>query len=390
MSDRSVHKGPPFREVPFHAPSFSQGERAYLQQVLDSGHLTGDGPFDRSCREWLAQRTQASAVFLTGSCTQALEMTALLAGIGPGDEVLMPSYAFVSTANAFVLRGAVPVFVDVRPETMNLDERLLEGAITSRTKAIVPLHYAGVSCNMDPIMEIAARNRLYVIEDAAQAMLASYEGRPLGGIGHFATFSFHATKSHTCGEGGALLVNIHDCVARAEVLRDKGTNRRQFLRGQVDKYTWVDVGSSFGMDEFRASVLWAQLERADSSVDHCRRLCSRYLDAFQPLADRGKLELPTTPASCEPNGHIFFIKVRDSTDRGKLIDFLKRHGVGSAFHFIPLHSSPAGRSFARFAGEDRWTSRESLRLLRLPVYPGLSFEAQDHVIDVVHAFFRAG
>jgi len=359
-----------------------------MHSAMNSGKLCGDGGFTRRCQQWMEQRFGSKKVLLTPSCTASLEMAALLIDLQPGDEVIMPSYTFVSTANAFVLRGARIVFVDVRPDTMNIDETLIEAAITEKTRAIVPVHYAGVACEMDTIMALAAKHKLFVIEDAAQGVMSRYKGRALGTIGHIGCFSFHETKNYTAGgEGGATLINDTSLVERAEIVREKGTNRSQFFRGQVDKYTWRDMGSSYLMADLQAAYLWAQLEAAEGINQQRLRIWQRYYDALQPLAAQGRISLPVIPASCEHNAHMFYIKLRDQDDRQALINWMKEAEILTVFHYIPLHSSPAGERFSQFVGDDRFTTRESERLLRLPLFYNLSDNNQSTVISSLLSFF---
>jgi len=374
--------------IPFNAPPIVGTEIEYMQSAMNSGKLCGDGGFTRRCQQWMEQRFGSKKVLLTPSCTASLEMAALLIDLQPGDEVIMPSYTFVSTANAFVLRGARIVFVDVRPETMNIDETLIEAAITEKTRAIVPVHYAGVACEMDTIMALAARHNLFVIEDAAQGVMSRYKGRALGTIGHIGCFSFHETKNYTAGgEGGATLINDAGLVERAEIVREKGTNRSQFFRGQVDKYTWRDMGSSYLMADLQAAYLWAQLEAAERINQQRLRIWQRYYDALQPLAAQGRISLPVIPASCEHNAHMFYIKLRDQDDRQALINWMKEAEILTVFHYIPLHSSPAGERFSQFVGDDRYTTQESERLLRLPLFYNLSDNNQSTVISSLLSFF---
>ena len=374
--------------IPFNAPPVVGTEIDYMQSAMGSGKLCGDGGFTRRCQQWMEQRFRSAKVLLTPSCTASLEMAALLLDIQPGDEVIMPSYTFVSTANAFVLRGATIVFVDVRPDTLNIDETLIEAAITPKTRAIVPVHYAGVACEMDSIMALAAKHKLYVIEDAAQGVMSQYKGRALGTIGHIGCFSFHETKNYTAGgEGGATLINDAKLVDRAEIIREKGTNRSQFFRGQVDKYTWRDIGSSYLMADLQAAYLWAQLEAAEQINQQRLRLWQRYYDALQPLAAAGRIELPVVPKNCRHNAHMFYIKLRDSDDRQALINWMKEAEILTVFHYIPLHSSPAGERFGRFHGDDAFTTRESERLLRLPLFYNLSDNNQRTVISSLLSFF---
>jgi len=368
--------------IPFNRPYMTGKELWYISQAHARGHLAGDGEFTKKCSRWLEQRIGVRKALLTQSCTAALEMAAILADVGPGDEVIMPSFTFVSTANAFVLRGAKPVFVDVRADTLNLDEGKIESAITRRTKAIVPVHYAGVGCEMDAIMEIADRHGLLVIEDAAQGVLSTYKGRPLGSIGHMAAFSFHETKNLISGEGGALLLNDQRFAERAEMIREKGTNRSQFFRGQVDKYTWVDIGSSYLPGEIVAAFLWAQMEEAESI--HARRLAvwSAYERGLAAIPD--VVQRPTVPASCGHNAHMFYLLFPTLETRTTFIAALKQDSITSVFHYIPLHSSPAGKSFGRASGTMTNTDRAGECLARLPLWLGLE-EHQAHVIDRVRS-----
>ncbi|MDU1575569.1 MAG: dTDP-4-amino-4,6-dideoxygalactose transaminase [Pantoea sp.] len=374
--------------IPFNAPPVVGSELEYMQSAMASGKLCGDGGFTRRCQQWMEQRFGSKKVLLTPSCTASLEMAALLIDLQPGDEVIMPSYTFVSTANAFVLRGATIVFVDIRPDTLNIDESKIEAAITEKTRAIVPVHYAGVACEMDAIMALAAKHQLWVIEDAAQGVMSRYKGRALGTIGHIGCFSFHETKNYTAGgEGGATLINDAALVERAEIIREKGTNRSQFFRGQVDKYTWRDIGSSYLMADLQAAYLWAQLEAADRINQQRLRLWQRYYDALRPLAAQGRIQLPLLPADCEHNAHMFYIKLRDSDDRQALISWMKEAEILTVFHYIPLHSSPAGQRFGRFHGEERFTTAESERLLRLPLFYNLTDNNQNTVISSLLSFF---
>ncbi|BAN96836.1 TDP-4-keto-6-deoxy-D-glucose transaminase [Plautia stali symbiont] len=374
--------------IPFNAPPVVGTEVDYMQSAMASGKLCGDGGFTRRCQQWMEQHFGSKKVLLTPSCTASLEMAALLIDIQPGDEVIMPSYTFVSTANAFVLRGATIVFVDVRPDTLNIDETQIEAAITPKTRAIVPVHYAGVACEMDTIMALAAKHQLYVIEDAAQGVMSQYKGRALGTIGHIGCFSFHETKNYTAGgEGGATLINEAKLIERAEIIREKGTNRSQFFRGQVDKYTWRDIGSSYLMADLQAAYLWAQLEAAERINQQRLRLWQNYYDALQPLAASGRIALPAVPASCRHNAHMFYLKLRDGEDRQALINWMKEAEILTVFHYIPLHSSPAGTRFGRFHGTDAFTTRESERLLRLPLFYNLSDNNQRTVISSLLSFF---
>lgn len=374
--------------IPFNAPPIVGTELEYMQSAMESGKLCGDGGFTRRCQQWMEHRFSCKKVLLTPSCTASLEMAAMLIDIQPGDEVIMPSFTFVSTANAFVLRGAKIVFVDIRPDTMNIDETKIEAAITEKTRAIVPVHYAGVACEMGTIMRLAEQHNLYVIEDAAQGVMSSWQGRALGTIGHIGCFSFHETKNYTAGgEGGATLINDASLVERAEIIREKGTNRSQFFRGQVDKYTWRDIGSSYLMADLQAAYLWAQLEVADRVNEQRVALWNNYFRALEPLARAGRIELPTIPADCRHNAHMFYIKLRDMDDRNALIAFLKEAEILAVFHYIPLHSSPAGLSFGKFNGEDRFTTAESERLLRLPLFYNLAPVNQRTVITTLLSYF---
>ena len=370
--------------TPFNKPYMTGKELWYISQAHARGHLAGDGSFTQLCNQWVSQRTGATRALLTHSCTAALEMAALLADLQPDDEVIMPSYTFVSTANAFVLRGAVPVFVDIRPDTLNLDEQLIEAAITPRTRAIVPVHYAGVSCEMDEIMRIARQHGLLVIEDAAQGLMASYRGRPLGSIGDFAGVSFHETKNVISGEGGALLVNHPRFVERAEIIREKGTNRSQFFRGQVDKYTWVDVGSSYLPGEIIAAFLWAQMEEAAAITTRRLAMWQNYHQWFAEAERHGRLRRPVTPAHCTHNAHMYYVLLPSLERRTAVIEQLLRDGVQSVFHYVPLHSSPAGRKYGRAAGELAVTDDLSARLLRLPMWVGME-DRQTSIIQSVLA-----
>lgn len=374
--------------IPFNKPARVGTEADHVAAAMRSGRLSGGGDYTRRCQEWFEKNLDCSRALMTPSCTHGLEMTAILAEVAPGDEVIMPSYTFVSTANAFVLRGATIVFVDIRPDTLNMDERLVEYAVTSRTRAIVPVHYAGVACDMDPIMEVAERHGLAVIEDAAQAMLARYKGRLLGTLGHMSAFSFHETKNFTSGgEGGMLVANDPRFSTRAEVIQEKGTNRKQFFRGAVDKYSWVDVGSSYLPSELQAAYLWGQLERSEEINADRLRSWATYEAAFQSLAARGALELPSIPSDCVHNGHIFHLRVEDLAERTALLEHLAARDVHAVFHYVPLHSATAGRVHGRFHGEDRHTTVESERLLRLPLWYGMSSKELDRVVEAVLDFF---
>ena len=368
--------------IPFNKPYMTGKELWNIAQAHAKGHLAGDGSFTKLCNQWIERCTGSNKALLTHSCTAGLEMAALLAEVGPGDEVIMPSYTFVSTANAFVLRGAVPVFVDIRPDTLNLDEKRIEAAITERTRAIVPVHYAGVGCEMDTIMAIAAKHKLVVIEDAAQALMSSYKGRPLGAIGDLGAISFHETKNIISGEGGALLVNNDRYAERAEIIREKGTNRALFFRGQVDKYTWVDVGSSYLPGEIIAAFLWAQMEDAEVITRRRVAMWNNYHQWFEEAERTGKLRRPIVPAHCTHNAHMYYILLPDLATRTAVIAKLKAAEVNTVFHYIPLHSAPAGRKFARTHGEMTVTDDTADRLLRLPMYAGLE-ERQAEAIRIV-------
>lgn len=373
--------------IPFNIPPYIGEESAYVQQAIKNNKICGDGEFTQKCSKWLEAKTNSPKVLLTTSCTHATEMAALLTNIKPGDEIIMPSYTFVSTADAFVLRGGIPVFVDVRPDTMNIDEKLIEAAVTKKTKAIVPVHYAGVSCEMDSIMDIARRRNLIVIEDAAQGVMSTYKGKALGTIGDYGCYSFHETKNYSMGEGGALLIKNPDMIEEAEIIREKGTNRSKFFRGQIDKYTWVNYGSSYLPSELNAAYLWAELEYADRINNDRLKSWNRYNEALEDLAALERIELPYVPAECTHNAHMFYIKTKDIEERSKLIKYLKEKDVYAVFHYIPLHSAPAGRRFGRFYGQDKFTTKESERLLRLPIYYGMLEKDQDYIIDLIHEFY---
>lgn len=374
--------------INFNVPPFTGKEMDYIRVAVENQKICGDGEFTKKCNAWIEEKTGIAKCLLTTSCTHATELAALLAEIKPGDEVIMPSYTFVSTADAFVLRGAVPVFVDIRPDTMNIDEKLIEAAITEKTKAIVPVHYAGVACEMDTIMDIAKRHNLVVIEDAAQAIMSTYKGKALGTFGDFGCFSFHETKNYSMGEGGALLIRDEKYVEEAEIIREKGTNRAKFYRGQIDKYTWVNYGSSYLPSDMNAAYLYAQLELADE-INNARLACwNRYYENLLPLAESGKIELPVIPEGCVHNAHMFYIKAAEIEERTALIDFLMSNNVHSVFHYIPLHTAPAGMKFGRFHGEDRYTTKESERLLRLPMFYKLTLEQVDYICDKVKEFYK--
>ena len=371
----------------FNVPPCTGHEMKYIAEAVASHKICGDGQFTKKCSAWLEQRFNAHRVLLTTSGTTALDMASLLCELRPGDEVILPSFTFSSTANAFVNYGARLVFVDIRPDTMNIDETKIEAAITDRTKVIVAMHYAGVACEMDTIMDIARRHNLLVIEDAAQAVMSTYKGRPLGTIGDFGCFSFHETKNYSMGEGGAILINAPQYVERAEILREKGTDRARFFRGQVDKYTWVDLGDSFLPSELNAAYLWAQLEMADEINDDRLKSWNRYNEAFADLKAKALVELPFIPEGCVHNAHMFYLKCRDLTERTAFIQFLRERDILAVFHYVPLHSAPAGLRFGRFEGEDKYTTAESDRLVRLPLYYGLTDEDQARVIKAVRDFY---
>ena len=373
--------------ISFNVPPFIGTELTYVKEAIDAHKICGDGQFTKKCHAFLEERFGAQKALLTTSGTTALEMATLLCGLKKGDEVLVPSFTFSSTATAIVLTGATPVFVDIRPDTMNIDETKLEAAITDRTRAIMAVHYAGVACEMDTIMDIAARHGLKVIEDAAQGVMSTYKGRALGTIGDFGCYSFHETKNYSMGEGGALIIRDPENNDAAEILREKGTNRARFFRGQVDKYTWVDYGSSYLPSDMNAAYLWAQLQEADRINDDRLAIWNKYSQAFAPLAEAGRVEVPTIPEGCVHNAHMYYLKLRDLEDRTAFIQYLKNNGIVAVFHYIPLHSAPAGLKFGRFHGEDVYTTRESDRLVRLPLYYGLTEADQQHVIDTALAYF---
>lgn len=371
----------------FNVPPFTGKEFAYIKEAVEAQKICGDGQFTKKCSHWMEEKTGSAKVLLTTSCTHATELAALLANVQPGDEVIMPSFTFVSTADAFVLRGAVPVFVDIRPDTMNIDETKIEAAITEKTVGIVPVHYAGVSCEMDTIMEIAEKHHLWVIEDAAQGMMSSYKGKALGTIGDFGCFSFHETKNYSMGEGGAILIRDEKYVEAAEIIREKGTNRSKYYRGQIDKYTWIDQGSSYLPSDMNAAYLWAQLEMAEEINDQRLSCWNRYYENLKGLEAAGKIVLPVIPAGCVHNAHMFYIKASDLQERTAFIDFMKAKDILTVFHYIPLHSAPAGKKFGRFHGEDVFTTKESERLVRLPMYYGLCPETVDQICDAVKEFY---
>lgn len=374
--------------ISFNEPPFVGKEYEYIKKAVDNKKICGDGEFSKKCSGFLESYTGTARAMLTTSCTHALEMSAIMCSIKPGDEVIMPSYTFVSTADAFVCRGATPVFVDIRPDTLNIDEKLIEDAITPKTKVIVPVHYAGVSCEMDTILDIAKRHGLMVVEDAAQGITATYKGRQLGTLGDFGCYSFHETKNFSMGEGGAILIKDEKYVEAAEIIREKGTNRSKFFRGQVDKYSWVEFGSSYLPSEINAAYLWAQLERID---DICRDRLStwdHYYRELKELEDDGYVDLPYIPEECTHNAHMFYVKAKDLDERTRLIAFLREKGIYAVFHYVPLHSSLAGHKYCRFNGEDRYTTRESDRLLRLPMFYGLSEDDTQYICEKVKEFYK--
>ncbi|MFQ9510662.1 MAG: dTDP-4-amino-4,6-dideoxygalactose transaminase [Lachnospiraceae bacterium] len=374
--------------IDFNVPLFMGEEIKYVMEAMNNHQISGDGCFTKKDNKWIADNLHVNHALLTTSCTHALEMAAILTKIQRGDEVIMPSFTFVSTANAFVLSGAKIVFVDIRPDTMNLDENLIKEAITEKTKAIVPVHYAGVACEMDKIMDIAKRHNLLVVEDAAHGMLATYKGRALGTLGDIGCFSFHETKNYSMGEGGAIVFHSDDFYEDAEIIREKGTNRNRFLRGQVDKYTWTDYGSSYLPSDINAAYLWGQLQQADQINENRLDIWNRYHKGLIPLAEEGRIEVPYVPNECKHNGHMYYIKAKDLEERTRLITYLKNAGIMAVFHYVPLHSSPAGIKFGRFYGEDRYTTKESERLVRLPMYYGLEAGKIDYIIDTIYSFYK--
>ena len=374
--------------INFNVPPFTGREMIYIKQAVDAQKICGDGQFTAKCNKWIENKTGCEKALLTTSCTHATELAALLADIRPGDEVIMPSYTFVSTADAFVLRGATPVFVDIRPDTMNIDETLIEDAINERTKAIVPVHYAGVGCEMDVIMDIAGRHNLMVIEDAAQGIMSTYKGQALGAIGDMGCFSFHETKNFSMGEGGALLMKDSRFIEDAEIFREKGTDRSKFFRGQVDKYRWVNYGSSYLPSDMNAAYLWAQLELADEITKARMDRWNQYDALLRDLADKGLIEQPFVPDYCTHNAHMYYIKVRDLEQRGDFINFMKSKDVLTVFHYVPLHTAPAGLKYGRFHGEDNFTTRESDRLVRLPMYYALTEDDVNYICECVHEYFE--
>lgn len=374
--------------INFNVPPYTGKEIEYIKEAVQNQKICGDGPFTKKCNEWIENKTGTAKCLLTTSCTHATELSALLADIKEGDEVIMPSYTFVSTADAFVLRGAKVVFVDVRPDTMNIDETLIEDAITECTRAIVPVHYAGVGCEMDTIMDIAARHHLMVIEDAAQGIMSTYKGKALGTFGEFGCFSFHETKNFSMGEGGALLIRDEKYIEDAEIFREKGTDRSKYFRGQVDKYRWQNYGSSYLPSDMNAAYLYAQLQLADEITKARMDRWNEYLEQLTPLAKEGRIELPYIPSYCEHNAHMFYIKTKDMEERSRLIDFLKQKEILTVFHYVPLHSAPAGMKFGRFHGEDKYTTKESERLLRLPLFYTLTAEQVEYITEQIKAFYH--
>ena len=387
----SEHKLPftGHEKIRFNVPPFTGKEYEYIRQAVENKKICGDGEFTKKASRWFEERTGTAKCLMTTSCTHATELAALLCGIRPGDEVIMPSFTFVSTADAFVLRGAVPVFVDIRPDTMNIDETLIEGAITERTKAIVPVHYAGVACEMDAIMEIARRHNRFVVEDAAQGVMASYKGKALGAIGDFGCYSFHETKNYSMGEGGALLIRDPEYIEKAEIFREKGTDRSKYFRGQVDKYRWQDYGSSYLPSELNVAYLYAQLEVAEEINEYRLARWKQYQELLTPLEKAGKVVLPTVPEGCVHNAHMFYLKAADEEECAQLREFLKDRDVLAVTHYVPLHSAPAGLKYGRFHGEDVYTTKESERLLRLPLYYGLTEEDAAFVAEKVKEFYGA-
>lgn len=375
------------KKIQYNTPLISGKELSYIQQAIKEKQLSGHGSFTQKCHSWLEENIACKKALLTHSCTGALEMAAILCNIQPGDEIIMPSYTFVSTANAFVLRGGIPIFVDIRPDTLNLDESLIEQAITAKTKAIVPVHYAGVACEMDKIMEIAAQYNLFVVEDAAQALLSLYKNKPLGSIGHLATFSFHETKNIISGEGGALLINEQNFIERAQIIWEKGTNRHQFFQGFVDKYTWVDIGSSFLPSELIAAFLFAQLEKSKFINRKKKLLWDYYHQGFSDLEKKCIIRRPLIPVNTEHNAHLYYLLLPDLKVRNSLIKYLKEQNINTVFHYIPLHSSPAGQKYGRASGELKVTDNLANRLLRLPLFPTLNYNDCDKIINLITKFF---
>lgn len=373
--------------IHFNIPPFTGKEFDYMKEAVENHKICGDGPFTKKCDAWIEERFGTKKALLTTSGSTALDMAALLCGLKPGDEVILPSFTFSSTANSFVLAGAKLVFVDIRPDTMNIDENKIEEAITDKTRVICPVHYAGVACEMDKIMEIAKKYNLMVVEDAAQGVMSTYKGRALGTIGDFGCYSFHETKNYSAGEGGAILINNADYIEKAEILREKGTNRAQFFRGQVAKYNWVDFGDSYLQSDLNAAYLWAQLEMADEINDNRLETWKTYYEAFKPLKDKDVIELPTIPKDCVHNAHMFYIKAKDLDTRQEYIKFMKENDILCVFHYVPLHSAPAGLKFGRFNGIDEHTTSDSDRLVRLPMYYNMAKEDLEKVIEKTIEFF---
>lgn len=373
--------------INFNVPPFIGNELEYINKAIKNNKICGDGEFTKHCNKWIEERFDIQKALLTTSCTHALEMTALLADIKPGDEIIMPSFTFVSTADAFVMRGAKIVFIDIRPDTMNINEDLIEAAITEKTKAIVPVHYAGVACEMDKIMQVAQKYNLFVIEDAAQGVMSTYKGQALGTIGDFGCYSFHETKNYSMGEGGALLIKAHSYTEKAEIIREKGTDRSKFFRGQVDKYTWVDFGSSYLPSELNAAYLYAQLEEADRINKDRLNIWNTYHEGLKELEAHGIIQLPYIPEECVHNAHMYYIKLKDIQQRQEFIEYMKINGIQTVFHYIPLHSAPAGKKYGVFYGEDQYTTKESERLVRLPLYYGLKQEQVQYIIEKIKEFF---
>lgn len=374
--------------IDFNIPPYVGTEEGYISEAIHSHVICGDGAFTKKCSSWLEEKTGAARVLLTTSGTHALEMAALLSGVKPGDEVIMSSFTFASTADAFVLRGAKIIFVDINPQTMNIDEKLIESLVTPKTKAVVPMHYAGVACEMDSIIDIAKRHELVVVEDAAQAIMSTYKGRKLGTIGDFGCYSFHETKNFSMGEGGAISIRNAANVSQAEIIREKGTDRSRFFRGEVDKYSWQDAGSSYLPSELNAAYLWAQLEKADEIMKSRMDAWNMYYEMLKPLQEKGIIELPFIPEYCTHNAHMFYIKTGGLNERTKLIDFLDENGINSVFHYIPLHSSAAGKRYGEFRGEDKVTTKESERLLRLPMFYGISSEQVEYICEKLKEFYE--
>ena len=373
--------------IAFNVPPYTGNELEYVKQAIANRKICGDGEFTKKCSKWLEEHFGAKKVLLTTSGTTALDMSAILCTLEPGDEVILPSYTFSSTATAFALGRARLVFVDIRPDTMNIDENKIEDAITDKTRVIVPMHYAGVSCEMDTILEIAKKHHIKVIEDAAQGVMSSYKGKALGTIGDFGCYSFHETKNYSMGEGGAIVINNEKYVDQAEIIREKGTNRSRFFRGQVDKYTWVDIGGSYLPSEINAAYLWAQLNMADAINDDRLASWNMYYNELKPLEEKGIIELPFIPKECVHNAHMFYIKCKDLEERTALISFMKENGIICTFHYVPLHSSPAGLKLGRFNGEDKYTTKESDRLVRLPMYYGLSSQNVERTVNRIFEFY---